>query len=106
MENVNFIEILEIVVYSSRCGSVLDCQHHADQPATFTSPHMERGGGAGSHRTHGTLPRIENTSPNQDQIKTNRVEEFPHLLWRTKRLRKRPNHPNGENLDPVTSLPI
>ena len=67
---------------------------------------MERNGDRGSHDTHRALPRIENTSFNQDQIKTNRVEEFLHLLWRTKRLRRRPNHPNAENLNPGTSLSL
>ena len=67
---------------------------------------MEWNGISNSHRTHRKLPLIENTSLNQDQIKTNCVEEFPYLLWRTKRLRRRPNHHNGGNLDPGTSLPI
>ena len=85
--------------------SAWDCQHHTDQPATFTPPHMEWNV-RGSHRTHRKLPLIENTSFNQDQIKTNCVEEFPYLLWRTKRLRRRPNHHNEGNFDPGTSLPI
>ena len=85
--------------------SAWDCQHHADQPATFTPPHMEWNGVRGSNRNHRKLPLIENTSLNQDQIKTNCVEEFPYLLWRTKRLRRRPNHHNEGNLDPGTSLP-
>ena len=58
--------------------SAWDCQHHADQPETFTPPHMERNEVRGSHRTHRKLPLIENTSLNQDQIKTNCVEEFPY----------------------------
>ena len=86
--------------------SVWDCHHHADQPATFTPPHMERNGDRGSHSTHSTMLLKENTSLNQDQIKTNRMEEFPYLLWCTKRLRRRSNHPNGENLDSGTSLPV
>ena len=67
--------------------SVWDCQYHADQPDTFTPSHMERWCDRGSHRTHRTVPLRENTSLNQDHIKTNRMEEFPYLLWRTKRLR-------------------
>ena len=86
--------------------SVWDCQHHADQPATFTPSHMERRCDRGSHRPHRTVLLIENTSLNQDQIKTNRVEHFPYLVWRTKRIRRRPNYPNGENLDPGTSFPV
>ena len=79
--------------------SVWDCQHHTDQPVTFTPPHMKRNGDRGSHRTHRTVLSIENTSLIQDHIKTNHVKEFPYLLWRNK-------HPNGENLDPGTNLPI
>ena len=67
---------------------------------------VERSGDRGSHRAHRTVPLIENTSLNQDQTKTKRVDEFPYLLWRTKHLRRCPNHPNGEILDPDTSLPI
>ena len=87
-------------------GSAWDCQHHTDHPATFTPPHTESNGDRGSHRTHRIVLLIENTSLNQDQIKTNSMKEFPFLLWRTKRLQIRPNHPNGENLDPSTSLPV
>ena len=34
------------------------------------------------------------------------MEEFTYLPWRTKRLQRRPNHPNGENPDPGPSLPV
>ena len=74
--------------------------------STFTPSNMERHDGRCSHCTHRTVLLRENTSLNQDQIKTNCVEEFPYLLWRTKFLRRCPNYPNGENLDPGTSLPI
>ena len=57
--------------------SVWDCHHHTDQPVTFTPSPMERRGDRGSHRTHRTVPLRENTSLNQDQIKTNHMEEFP-----------------------------
>ena len=99
--NVNYIEILEIGVYSS-----WDLRETVNITQTSQPPHMERNGDRGSHRTHRTVLLIENTSLNQDQIKTNRMEEFPYLLWRTKRLRRRPSHLNGENPDPDTSLPV
>ena len=79
---------------------------HADQPAAFTPPHNERNGDRGSYRTHRTVLLIENTSLNQNHIKTNHMEKFPYFLGRTKRPRRRPYHPNGENLDPGTSLLI
>ena len=92
--------------------SVWDCQHHADQSDTFTPSHMERWCDRGSRRTHRTMPLRENTSLNQDHIKTNRMEEFPYLLWRTKRLRTErgrvwdaPTTIMG-NPDPGTSLPV
>ena len=87
--NVNFIEIHRNPWnwHLRSLRSVWDCQHHADQPDTFTPSHMERWCDRGSHRTHRTVPLRENTSLNQDHIKTNRMEEFPYLMWRTKRLR-------------------
>ena len=87
-----------------RC--VWDCQHHTDEPVTFAPPHMERNCDRGSHHTYRTFSLIENTGLNQDQINTNCVEEFPYLLWCTKCLQRRPNHHNGENIDPGTSLLI
>ena len=86
--------------------SIWSCQNHADQPATHfnTTLHGKEWWQGFPH--HRTWTLTENTRIHQDQIKTNSVEECPHLLWRTKCLQRHPNHPNRENLDPGTSLPI
>ena len=103
MRSVNFMKVPEIAVYSSwdPCETVNITQtslpplHHPTWKGMVTRVPIA---------PIGRL--IENTSLNQDQIKTNHMEKFPHLLWRNKHLQRRPNHPNVENLDTGTSPPV
>ena len=56
--------------------SVWDCQHHAEQPATFTPSHMERRCDRGSHRTNRTVPLRKTPVSNKITSRQNPWKNF------------------------------